>query len=165
MSAKLLPKTKAALLWRLSFRMGSFAKTCLQPLVKRISIKMLENYVPSYILTYSSKHKDLTRNQRLNIHFSSLLVMSQHWWPTKPKYIFCDSYTLCLCWMHWFVSHVIYLSLTKNIMQQYFHPSAKLLLYRQARSQGEHSGAVLPNYIVPRKFCFKHIVKSKILSP
>jgi len=44
MSAKLLPKTKAALLWRLSFRMSSFAKACVQPLVNRISIKTLENY-------------------------------------------------------------------------------------------------------------------------
>jgi len=31
--AKLLTKTEAALLWRLSFRMGSFAKACLQLLV------------------------------------------------------------------------------------------------------------------------------------
>jgi len=30
---------KAAILWRLSFRMGSFAKDCLQPFVNRISIK------------------------------------------------------------------------------------------------------------------------------
>jgi len=67
--------------------------------------------------------------------------------------------------MHWFVSHLIYLSLTKNIIQQYFHPSAKLLLYRQAHSQGVHSGAVLPDYILPRKTCLKHIVKTKILSP
>ena len=37
-----------------------------------------------------------------------------------------------------------------------------LLLYRQA---GEHSEAVLPNFIVSRKICFKHIVKTKILSP
>jgi len=36
-SAQLLLKTKAALLWRLSCRMGSFAKACFQPLVKRIS--------------------------------------------------------------------------------------------------------------------------------
>jgi len=48
---------------------------------------------------------------------------------------------------------------------QYFHPNAKLLLSRQARGQGEHSGAVLPNHIVPRKICFKHIVKTKVLSP
>jgi len=33
---------KAALLWRLSFGMGSFAKDCLQLLVNRISIKTLE---------------------------------------------------------------------------------------------------------------------------
>ena len=32
--------------------------------------------------------------------------------------------------MHWFVSHMIYLSLTKPTMQQCFHPSAKHLLYR-----------------------------------
>jgi len=57
--------------------------------------------------------------------------------------------------MHWFVSHLIYLSLTKNIMQQYFHASAKLLLYRQARSQVGHSGAMLPNFIVPTKFVLK----------
>jgi len=44
-STKLLPKTKAALFWRLSFRMGSFAKAYLEPLVNRISIKALENYI------------------------------------------------------------------------------------------------------------------------
>jgi len=32
--------------------------------------------------------------------------------------------------MHWLVSHLIYLSLTKPTMQQRFHPSAKHLLYR-----------------------------------
>jgi len=32
--------------------------------------------------------------------------------------------------MYWFVRHLIYLSLTKPTMQQYFHPSAKHLLYR-----------------------------------
>jgi len=42
-SAKVLPKTKAALLGRLSFRMDSFAKACFQPLVNRISVKTLEN--------------------------------------------------------------------------------------------------------------------------
>jgi len=36
MSAKLLSKTKAAPLLRLNFRLGSFAKACLQPSVKRI---------------------------------------------------------------------------------------------------------------------------------
>jgi len=41
-SAKLLPKTKAALLWRRSFGMGSLAKDCFQPLVNRISIKTLK---------------------------------------------------------------------------------------------------------------------------
>jgi len=72
--------------------------------------------------------------------------------------------------MHWFVSHLIYVRLTKNIMQQCFHPSAKRLLYKQARSQGGHSGTVLPNFlwpqnfIVPIKSCFKHITKTKIFS-
>jgi len=33
---------KAALLWRLNFGMGSFAKDCLQLLVNRISLKTLE---------------------------------------------------------------------------------------------------------------------------
>ena len=37
-------------------------------------------------------------------------------------------------------------------MQQYFHPSAKPLRYKQARSQGEHSGAVLLNFFVLQKF-------------
>jgi len=32
--------------------------------------------------------------------------------------------------MHWFLSHLIYLRLTKPTMQQYFHLSAKYLLYR-----------------------------------
>jgi len=40
--AKLLPKTKTALLWRLSFGMESLAKDCFQPLVNRVSIKTLE---------------------------------------------------------------------------------------------------------------------------
>jgi len=35
---------KAALLWKLSIGMGSFAKNCFQPLVNRISIKTLEKY-------------------------------------------------------------------------------------------------------------------------
>ena len=50
-------------------------------------------------------------------------------------------------------------------MLQYVRPSAKLLLYRQACSQGGHSEAVLPNFIVHRKIFSKHIVKTKILSP
>jgi len=37
-------RQKAALLWRLGFGMGSFAKDCHQPLVKRISIKTLEKW-------------------------------------------------------------------------------------------------------------------------
>jgi len=54
-SAKFWRRQTAALVWRLSFRMGSFAKDCLQRLVNRISIKALERYWPSYILSYSSK--------------------------------------------------------------------------------------------------------------
>jgi len=41
--------------------MSSFAKDCLQPLVNRISIKTLEKYRPSYILSCSSKFNDATR--------------------------------------------------------------------------------------------------------
>jgi len=52
-----------ALLWRLSFKIGNFAKDCLQPLVNRISIKILEKYWPSHTLSYSSKLNDLTRNK------------------------------------------------------------------------------------------------------
>jgi len=54
--------------------------------------------------------------------------MSQRWWPTNPKDIFpwfLHFVTLCLWWIHWFASHLIYLSLTKLIMQQCFHPCAK----------------------------------------
>jgi len=32
--------------------------------------------------------------------------------------------------MHWFVSHLTYLSLIKPAVQQRFHPSAKHLLYK-----------------------------------
>jgi len=52
----------AALLWRFSFRMGSFAKDWFQPLVNRISIKTLEKCWPSYRLSYSSKLNDSTGN-------------------------------------------------------------------------------------------------------
>jgi len=64
----------AALLWRFSFRMGSFAKDLFQPLVNRISIKPLEEYWPSYILSYSSKLNDLTGNERELIHLALFLV-------------------------------------------------------------------------------------------
>jgi len=37
--------------------------------------------------------------------------------------------------MHWFVSHVIYLSFTKPAMQQRFHPSAKHFLYKYITSR------------------------------
>ena len=46
------------------------------------------------------------------------------------------------------------------------------LLVIQARGHGGHLGAVLPkyflcppNFVVPRKICFKHIIKTKILHP
>jgi len=35
---------------------------CLQLLENRISIKTLEKYLPNYILTYSSKRRDITRD-------------------------------------------------------------------------------------------------------
>jgi len=37
---------KEALLWRLNFKMGGFARDCFQPLVNRISIKTLKKYLP-----------------------------------------------------------------------------------------------------------------------
>jgi len=40
--ANLCEAVEVALLWRLSFAMGSLAKGCFQPLVNRISIKTLE---------------------------------------------------------------------------------------------------------------------------
>jgi len=45
-----------------------------------------------------------------------------------------------------------------NIMQQHFPPSVKLLLYRQARSQGAFGGSV-PQLYCAQKICFKHTVK------
>jgi len=82
----------------------------------------------TYILTYSSKRRAWLGNKDkiyIYLHF----VMSRQWWPPKDIF-FRDSYTLCLFWMHWFLSHLIYLRLTKPTMQQCFHPSAKHLLYR-----------------------------------
>ena len=52
----------------------------------------------------------------------------------SKRYFFRDSYTLCLCWMHWFLSHLIYFSLTIPTMQQCFHSSAKHLIHRWAAS-------------------------------
>jgi len=48
----------------------------------------------------------------------------------SKRCFFLDSHTLCLCWMHWFASHLNCLCLTKPKMQQCFHPSAKHLLHR-----------------------------------
>jgi len=48
--------------------------------------------------------------------------------------------------MHWFVSHLIYLILTKPIVQQHRHPSAKHLLYK---------------YITPRFFGHPFRVKGE----
>jgi len=44
-----------------------------------------------------------------------------------------------------------------------FSSKCETCFYTQARSQGGHSVAVLPHFIVLRKICFKHIVKTKIL--
>jgi len=33
-------------------------------------------------------------------------------------YFFLDSYTLCLCWMHWFMSHLIYYPQCSNVFIQ-----------------------------------------------
>ena len=81
-SAKFLPRQTAALLWRLSFRKGSLAKDCLQPLVNRISIKSLEKYWARYILSYNSK-----RDQKLKVvyTFSLISCMSRQWWPINSN--------------------------------------------------------------------------------
>ena len=113
----------AALLWRLSFGMGSFAKEWLQLLVNRISIETLEKLPTAFTWLYI----DLLHKTYL----SSLLVMSRQWWPTNKKDIFPRLLFACAdCWMHRFVSHLVYLSLTKPTMQQRFHPSGKHLLYK-----------------------------------
>ena len=49
----------SSLLWRLSFGIDSFEKDCLQSIVNRISIKMLEKYRFSYVLRNSSKFKNM----------------------------------------------------------------------------------------------------------
>jgi len=57
--------------------------------------------------------------------------MSQQWLPTNPTNIFSLTLTLCACAQCiGFVSHLIYMSLTKPTIQQCFHPSVKHLLYR-----------------------------------
>ena len=94
------------LLWRFSFRVSSFAKDCLQPLVNRISIKTLERYWPSYILSYGSKLNDLTRNKRQLVHLTFFVVCHDKGDQQIQK-IFIPT------------------------MQQCFHPSAKHLLYMQ----------------------------------
>jgi len=70
-------------------------------------------------------------------------------------YLFRDSYTLC--WMHWFVSHLIYLSLTKPTMQQCFHPSTKYFftdtsqLHKGVRKWG--LGSIPLSFIFYKTFC------------
>ena len=58
------PRHKAALLWRLGLGWAVVLKTDFnhQPLVNTISIKTLEMYLPSCILSYSFKCRELTRN-------------------------------------------------------------------------------------------------------
>jgi len=65
---------------------------------------------------------------------------------------FRDSYTLWLCWMHWFVSHLIYLSLAKNITQQYFHPSANFCFTGRLVAKGGIPGQCSPILLCPEKF-------------
>ena len=59
--------------------------------------------------------------------------MFRQWWPTNLKDIFMwflHFSALCLCWIYWFVSHLMHLSLTKPTMQHCFHPNTKHLLYK-----------------------------------
>jgi len=58
--------------------------------------------------------------------------------------------------MHWFVSPLICLSLTKPTMQQCFHPSAKYLLYRYITfTQGEVGVNPLELDILQKRFCLR----------
>jgi len=59
--------------------------------------------------------------------------------------------------MHWFISHLIYLSLTKPSMQQCFHPSVKYLLYRYITStQGGELGLIpLELHIFQKQLCLR----------
>jgi len=111
-----------------SFRIGSFAKDCLLPLVNRISIKPLEKCLPCYTLTIA-QNVGLDQDFMIKCRFILTSCNVTTMVPNKPKiYFYRDSCTLWLCWMHWFVSHLIYI--TKPTIQQCFHPIAKHLLYR-----------------------------------
>jgi len=128
-------RQKAALLWRLTFAMGSLAKTVFNHYWTGFQSKCWRSnlqYLPSCILTYSSKRRDLTRkgNKDKIYNYPNFLWCRDIVTNKSKRYFFLDFYTLCLCWMHRFVSHMICLSLTKPTLQQCFRSSAKHLLYR-----------------------------------
>jgi len=70
--------------------------------------------------------------------------------------------------MHWFVSHLICLSLTKPTMQECFHPSAKHLLYRNITPSivgllfvlKVKLGSLLPLHLCAFSFNLKYIFVS-----
>jgi len=78
--------------------------------------------------------------------------MSRQWRPTKSKDIFGDSYTLWLCWMHPFVSHLIYLSLTKNIMQKFFIQVRNFCFTGRHVAKRGIRGQCSPIILCPEKF-------------
>ena len=109
-------REKAKLLRRLSFRMGSFAKDGLQPLVNRISIKTLEKSWPSYILTYSSKFGSwLWIKEKVYIYSHFMLCQDNGDQHIQKMFILWLLHfaTLFLWWIHQFVRHLYYLILTK----------------------------------------------------
>jgi len=82
---------KKAPLWRLSLGWGVSQKTVFNRYWTGFQSKRWRSflqYLPSCILTYSSKRRVLTQKKGWNIHLSLLLVMSRRWWPTNPKYVF-----------------------------------------------------------------------------
>ena len=129
---------KAALLWRLSLGMGSFAKRLFSTITEQ---DFNQNVVEVAYSICLAAYRPIARNVGtwLGIKDEYTVILISYNVATmvtnrSKRYLFRDSYTLCLCWMHWFVSHLIYLSLTKPSMQQCFHPSTKYLLYRYITS-------------------------------
>ena len=112
--------------------MGSFAKDRFQQLLNRISTKTLKQPTVFTQLYIDLQLKTQGLDSEIRIKYTFILTSGNvaTMVTNKSKRFFLHSYTLCLCRMHQFVSHLIYLTLTKTTMQQCFHPSAKHSLYR-----------------------------------
>ena len=122
--------------------MSSFAKDCLQPLVNRISIKTLKYWLSFWPISQNTG----TCLGKITYTFSFISCNVGTMVTNQSKNIYSVTLTPCVCaeYIHWFVSHTIYLSLGKPTMQQCFYLSAKHLLYRYvAPSFAGHSFRVL----------------------